>query len=128
MLTPPDEPKRRPNPLLWAAIGSIGAFLPPYHFRDLLDYLLPAAALVFLVFYFAKSRFAWHVLVADFLVVGPLYIFLSPSWRLQRLLHPGIIWVPIIGTCLLAGLLLWSRGRYFAYLEQQKQSAIDERI
>ena len=127
MLTPSDEPKCRRNPLLWAAIGSIGAFLPPYHFRDLLDYLLPATALVFLAFYFAKSRFAWHVLVADFLLVGPLYIFLSPSWRLQTLLHLDIIWVPIVATCLFAGLLFWSRGRYLAYLEQQKQFVIDQR-
>jgi hypothetical protein len=128
MLTPPDEPKCQRNPLLWAAIGSLGTFIPPYHFRSFVDFLLPAAALLFLIFYILKSRYAWYVLAADILFVSPLYIFLSPSWRLQTFLNSRIIWVAIIGTCLVATLLFWSRGRYFAYLEQQKQHGIDERI
>jgi hypothetical protein len=127
MLTPSKDPKPRRNPLFWAAFGTIGAFLPPYHFRDFLDVLLPASAVVFLWLYFAKSRFAWHVLVADLLVVIPLYAFLSPSWRLHRALNPSIIWFPTIGTFVFAGLLFWSRKRYFSYLEQQ-QLRIDKSV
>jgi hypothetical protein len=125
---PPSGAKLGRNPLLWGLFGAVGVLLPPWHFRDALDVLLPASAVVFLVLYFAKSRFAWHVLAFDVLCIGPLYVFLSPSWRLQRLLHPSIIWVPIVGTCFLAVLLFWSRGRYFTYLQQQKQAAVDDRI
>src|SRR5437870_4781869 len=120
MLTPPETKSRR-NPLLWGVFLAIGALLPPYHPRSFVDMLLPAWAVVFLVFYFAKSRFAWHVLAAEIFCITPLYVFLSPSWRLQSFLHPRIIWFPIIGTCVFAVLLFWSRGRYFAYLEQQRQ-------
>jgi len=116
------------NPLSWAVLGAIILLLPPYRFRDVFDMMLPASALVFLGFYFARSRFAWHVLAAELLIVTPLYVFFSFSWRLQRAMHPWIIWVPIVGTVLVAGLLFWSRKRYFAYLEQRKQSRDDERI
>ncbi|MFN2624331.1 MAG: hypothetical protein ABR611_15965, partial [Chthoniobacterales bacterium] len=116
------------NPLLWGALGAAGALLPPWHHRDAFDLLLPASAVIFLIFYFSKSRFAWHVLAAELLVVTPIYVFLSFAWRLQRALHPWIIWVPILGTVLIAGLLFWSRKKYFTYLEQQKEHAADERI
>ena len=86
---PPSGAKLGRNPLLWGLFGAVGVLLPPWHFRDALDVLLPASAVVFLVLYFAKSRFAWHVLAFDVLCIGPLYVFLSPSWRLQRLLHLG---------------------------------------
>jgi hypothetical protein len=125
MLTPIEEPKPPRNPLLWGALGTIGAFLPPYHFREFFDVLLPSSAILFLAFYFAKSRLAWHVLAADILIVIPLYAFLSPSWRLQRALNPGIMWFPIIGTFVFAGLLFCSRKRYFLYLEQQRQMRVD---
>jgi hypothetical protein len=121
MVMPIEKLKPRPNPLLWGALGAVGAFLPPYHFREFLDLLLPASALLFLVFYVAKSRFAWHVLAAGLLIVIPLYAFLSPSWRLYSALNPGIIWFPIIGTFVFAGLLLWSRKRYYSYVEQQRK-------
>jgi hypothetical protein len=121
---PPSGSKPRRNPLLWGVFAAIGALLPPWHFRDALDVFLPALTVVFLVFYFAKSRFAWHVLAADLLIMGPLYVFLSPSWRLQRFLHPSIIWVPIVITLVAFGLLIWSRKRYFQYLEQQRDSEI----
>src|SRR5437667_11042436 len=127
MLTP-SEIKPRRNPLLWGVFLAIGALIPPYHTRSFVDMLLPASAVVFLVFYFVKSRFAWHVLAAEIFCVTPLYVFLSPSWQLQTFLHPHIIWFPIIGTCVFAGLVFWSRDRYLAYLEQQKQSRDEQRI
>ena len=121
MLPPMEKPKPRRNPLLWGALGTIGAFLPPYHFRNVFDVLLPASALLFLVFYFAKSRYAWHVLAFDLLIVLPLYSCLSPEWRLHRALNPSVIWFPIIGTVAFAALLFWSRNRYISYLEQQRR-------
>ena len=121
MLTPHEAPKRRRNPLWWGAIGAFATFLPPYHFRDFADFLLPGAAVLFLIFYFAKSPFAWHILAANILLISPLFVFLSPSWRLQRHLHPEIIWFPIVATIVFLGLLFWSRRRYVEFLEQQKQ-------
>ena len=109
-------------------LGAIVLLLPPYRFREPFDLLLPVSGLVFLAFYFGKSRYAWHVLAAELLIVTPAYVFFSFSWRLQRAMHPWIIWVPIIGTVLIAALLFWSRERYFAYLEQRKATAADERI
>lgn len=105
------------NPLLWGLFAAIGSLLPPYHFRGLFDLLLPASALVFLLLYFLRSRFAWHVLATYILLAAPLYILLSPSWRLQTILHPSFIWFPVIGTCVCAILVFWSRKRYFSYLE-----------
>jgi len=125
---PPAGRKIGRNPLLWGVFLAIGALIPPYHTRSFIDMLIPAAAVVFLVFYVVKSRFAWHVLAAEVFCVTPLYVILSPSWRLQTFLHPSIIWFPIISTCVFAGLLFWSRGRYFAYLEQQRQMRDDQRI
>ena len=116
------------NPLAWAVLGGFVLLLPPYHFREAFDVMLPISALVFLAFYFARSHFAWHVLAAELLIITPLYVFFSFSWRLQRAMHPWIIWVPIVGTVLVAALLFWSRTRYFAYLEQRKQSRDDARI
>jgi hypothetical protein len=78
------------NPLSWAVLGAIILLLPPYRFRDVFDLMLPTSALVFLGFYFARSRFAWHVLAAELLIVTPLYVFFSFSWRLQRAMHPWI--------------------------------------
>ncbi len=114
--------KLRHNPLLWGVFGAIAALLPPYRFRDFLDLLLPAAALIFLIAYFLRSRFAWHILAANVLIVTPLYMFFSPSWHLQLILHPQITWFPIVATCVFALLVFWSRNRYFSYLEQQRES------
>jgi hypothetical protein len=125
---PPAGGRSVRNPLAWAVLGAIVLLLPPYHFREAFDVMLPISALVFLAFYFARSRFAWHVLAAELLIITPLYVCFSLSWRLQRAMHPWIIWVPIVGTVLVAGLLFWSRKRYFAFLEQRKQSRDDERI
>lgn len=111
--------RRRRNPLLWGVFMAIGALLPPYEFRDLLDPLLPALALVFLFLYFVRSRFAWHALAVEGLVIAPAYAFFSPSWRLQIALHPQIIWFPIIATCVFAAFVFWSRRRYFSYLASQ---------
>ncbi len=86
------------------------------------------AAAVFLGFYFSRSRFAWHILLIDFLIVWPLYTFLSLSWRIQIALHPRVMWVPIIVTSLLAAFLFWSRERYSVFLTEEKQSEIDSRI
>lgn len=108
------------NPLRWAVLGAIILLLPPYPHRDIFDLMLPGSAVVFLVFYFVKSRFAWHVLALEILVGIPLYTFFSYSWRLQRTLHPGITWVPAIGTILIATFLFCSRKNYFRYLAQQK--------
>lgn len=83
--------------------------------------VLPISGLVFLGFYFAKSRYAWHVLAMELLVVTPLFVFFSFAWRLQRALHPWIIWVPVVGTVAIAALLFWSRKRYFDYLDNLKQ-------
>jgi hypothetical protein len=113
-------PKR--NPLLWGVFGAVVALLPPYRFRDLLDLALPASALIFLIAYFLRSRFAWHVLAANVFIIAPLYVFLSPSWRLEMSLHPGIIWFPVVGTGLFALVVLWSRRRYFTYLEQSEKA------
>ncbi len=117
----PPEPCSRRNPLVWGIFVAIGALLPPWHFRDASDLLLPACGILFLVLYFVSSRFAWHVLAAHLLVVVPLYVFLSPSWRLQRLLDPRIIWFPAVCTIAALAFLIWSRRRYFEYLRQQKQ-------
>jgi hypothetical protein len=121
-----NKPSR--NPLLWGAFGAAGALLPPWHYRDASDLLLPASAVIFLIFYFSKSRLAWHVLAAELLVVTPIYVFFSFAWRLQRALHPWITWVPVVLTLPILGLLFWSRKRYFRYIEQQKDHAADERI
>jgi hypothetical protein len=124
----PHRDRSTRNPLSWAMFGAIVSLLPPYHFRDPFDLLLPASGLVFLAFYFARSRYAWHVLAAELFIVTPAFVFLSFSWRFQRAMHPWIIWVPIIGTLLIAALLFWSRQRYFAYLEQRKAANSGERI
>ena len=126
--TTPHRNRPTRNPLSWAVLGAIVLLLPPYRFREPFDLLLPVSGLVFLAFYFGKSRYAWHVLAAELLIVTPAYVFFAFSWRLQRAMHPWIIWVPIIGTVLIAALLFWSRERYFAYLEQRKATAADERI
>jgi hypothetical protein len=123
-----DRPSRSDrNPLWWAAVGSFAALLPPYHFLAFVDYLPRVAALVFLGLYFAKSRLAWHVLAADILLIGPVYFLLSPAWRLQIVLHPGIVWFPLAGTVVFGALLFWSRRRYLLYVEQKKFAA-DESI
>ena len=116
------------NPLRWGVFVAIVLLLPPYRFHDPLDVMLRASGVVFLAFYFARSRYAWHVLAAHLIVVAPLYVLLSFSWRLQRALHPWIIWVPIIGTVLAVVLLLWSRKRYFLYLERHRERAADQSI
>ena len=125
MVKPHDEPepKRRRNPLWWAALGAFATFLPPWHFRDFVDFLVPGAAVLFLIAYFAKSRFAWHILAANILFVTPMFFFLSPSWRLQTYLHPEIIWFPIVTTIVFLALLFWSRRRYLEYLAQSKEPA-----
>ncbi len=125
---PPAGGRPLRNPLGWAVLGAVVVLLPPYHFRDAFSAMLPVSGLVFLAFYSARSRFAWHVLAAELLIVTPLYVFFSFSWRLQRAIHPWIMWVPIVGTVLIAGLLFASRERYFKYLEQQKDRANDDRI
>jgi hypothetical protein len=107
------------NPLSWAVLGAFVLLLPPYRFREAFDLILPASALVFLALYFAKSRLAWHVLAVELLVVGPLFFCFSFAWRLQRALHPWIIWLPIVGTVFAVCVLLWSRKRYFNYLKQR---------
>lgn len=114
--------KRRRNPLLWGVFMAIGALIPPYEFRVLLDLLLPASGLVFLLLYFLRSRFAWHALAVEIIVIAPAYVLFSPSWRLQTVLHPQIIWFPIVGTCLFAALVFWSRRRYFSYLASQRDA------
>jgi len=126
MLAPKKDSKRKRNPLLWGVFAAIGALLPPYRFRDFLDLLLPASALVFFFAYFLRSRFAWHILAVNALVIAPLYMFLSPSWRLQVALHPQILWFPIVWICIFVFLVFWSRKRYFSYLEQQRETACDE--
>ncbi len=118
--SPRDNAKAR-NPLSWAVLGAIVLLLPPYRFRDICDLMLPISGLVFLVFYFARSRYAWHVLAIELLLVTPLFVFLSFAWRLQRALHPWIIWVPVLGTVMIAALLFWSRKRYFKYLANTKE-------
>jgi hypothetical protein len=116
-----DRPSRSGgrNPLWWAAIGSFAALLPPYHFHVFVDYLPRVGALVFLGLYFAKSRLAWHVLAVDILLIGPLYFLLSPAWRLQIFIHPGIVWFPVVGTLVFAALLFWSRPGYVHYVDQK---------
>ena len=116
------------NPLFWGMWVAIVLLLPPYRLSDPLDVMLRASAIVFLAFYFARSRYAWHALAAHIVVVTPVYALLSFSWRLQRALHPWIIWVPIVGTVLGGLLLLWSRKRYVGYLEHTNERAVDERI
>ena len=128
-----EEPARhhvRPtrNPLSWAVLWAIVSLLPPYRFRDPVDVLLPVSGLLFLPLYFARSRYAWHAAAAGLLIATPAYVLFSFDWRLQRAMHPWIIWVPIIGTVVFAAVLFWSRKRYFAYLEQRKDSAANERI
>jgi hypothetical protein len=124
----PEQSKRRRNPLFGAAFASFAVFLPPYHFHQLVDYMPQVAAAVFLGFYFFRSRFAWYILLIDFLLIFPLYTFLSLSWRIQIALHPRSIWFPIIATPLLAAFLFWSRERYFVFLKEEKQSEIDSRV
>ena len=96
--------------------------LPPYRVGDISYFVLPISGLVFLAFYFSKSRYAWHVLAVELLVVTPTYIFFSFDWRLQRALHPWITWVPIVATFLMLIWVVRSRRPYFTYLEQQRQS------
>jgi hypothetical protein len=120
--------RSRRNPLWWGVFAAIGALLPAYRFRDFLDLLLPSWAVAFLVVYFLRSKFAWHILAANAVVITPFYVFLSPSWRLQLALNPNIIWLPIVGTCLFALVVWWSRRGYFTYLEQQKKGAADDNI
>ena len=121
---PPAGGKPLRNPLSWAVLAAAVILLPPYHFREPFDLMLRASALLFLGLYFTKSRFAWHVLAAELLIVSPLYVFFSFSLRLQRALHPGIIWVSIIATLLCFGFVVSSRRRYFEFLEQQKQPEV----
>ena len=116
------------NPLSWGVVVAVIWLLPPYSFRDIYDFMVPASAVAFLAVYFARSRFAWHVLAIQVLVLVPLWVLFSFEWRLQRVLHPWIVWVPIVGTLFVAVILLRSRKRYFAYLEQQKHRVADERI
>ena len=95
--------------------------LPPYRFHESFDLLLPVSGLVFLAFYFARSRYAWHVLAAELLIVTPAYVSFSFSWRLQRAMHPWIIWVPIVGTVLIAALLLGRGGGILHILSSGRQ-------
>ncbi len=125
---PPAGGRPARNPLSWAVLGAVVLLLPPYRFGDISHLVLPVSGLVFLGFYFSKSRFAWHVLAAELLVITPAYIFFSFDWRLQRALHRWITWVPIVATLPIVRLLFWSRKRYFTYLEQQTERAADERI
>src|SRR4029077_3820138 len=82
-----------------------------------------AVSVLFIILYFVRSRFAWHVLAADIFVITPIFVLLSPSRRLQLYLHPQIIWFPILGTCVFGALVIWSRKRYFAYLEKRPASS-----
>jgi hypothetical protein len=122
---PSGQKPRRRNPLLWGLIAAIASLLPPYHFRSFVDLLLPTAAAVFIIFYFMRSYFAWHVLAVDIFVITPVFVLLSPSWRLQLHPHPQIIWFPIVGTCIFGALVIWGRKRYFAYLEQPRASSTE---
>lgn len=123
-----DPAARARNPFFPAVLGAVIVLLPPYHFRDPFDVVLQASALVFLTFYFARSRYAWHVLAVELLVFLPLSFLFSSAWRLLRASHPWVVWVPIVSTALLLAFLVWSRPRYFAYLEQRKAAAANERI
>ena len=119
---PSGTPRRRRNPLVWGIFVAIGALLPPWQFRDVSDLMMPAGGVAFLLLYFAKSRFAWHALAAHLLIIVPVYVFLSPSWRLQRLLDPSIIWFPILYTAVAIVFLIWSRTRYPAYLKKRREA------
>ena len=117
-----DKPPYR-NPLLWGLFLAIASLLPPYHIRSSMDLLFPAVSVLFIILYFVRSRFAWHVLAADIFVITPIFVLLSPSWRLQLHLHPQIIWFPILGICVFGALVIWSRKRYFSYLEKRRASS-----
>jgi hypothetical protein len=112
------------NPLSWALLVALIWLLPPYDSRSFFDLMRPVSGFVFLAFYFAKSRFAWHVLAAELLIISPCYVFFSFSWRLQRVLRPGIEWVPIVATLLMLVFVVRSRRPYLDYLEQQRQSEV----
>jgi hypothetical protein len=121
---PPSGAKPRRNPLLWGVFAAIGALLPPYHFRGVVDMLLPGAFVFFLILFFLRSPYAWHVLAAIVLVVGPLYVFLSLEWRLVLFFHPGVTWVHVAFILIGLFLVLYCRKPYFAYLEGEKNARI----
>ena len=120
----PSENRISRNPLSWALLVAVVLLLPPYDSRSFFDLMRPVSALAFLAFYFAKSRFAWHVLAAELLIISPCYVFFSLSWRVQRALRPGIEWVPIVCTLLMLVFVIRSRRPYFDYLEQQRRSEV----
>lgn len=95
--------------------------------HDFADVLWAGSAVVFLVFYFLQSRFAWHALAVNLMVAAPIYMFFAPSWRLQRAFHPGIIWFPVAYLCVAAIFLFWSRRRYVSYLTQRGEREGSER-
>ncbi len=87
-----------PQSVVVGVVVAVISLLPPYSFHGVFDVMVPAAALTFLAFYFARSRFAWHVPAIQVLSITPLYVLFSFSWRFQRALHPWIVWVPVVGT------------------------------
>ena len=120
MTLPVDEPRRKRNPLVWGVFVAMGAIMGAYRFRDVPDVFWAGSAIVFLVLYFLRSRFAWHALTVNLMVAAPLYMFLAPSWRLQLGLHPGIIWFPVVYMCVAVSYDVWSRRRYLSYLSRSE--------
>lgn len=120
MTRPVDEPQRKRNPLVWGVFVAIGALVGAYRFRDFPDLLWAGSAIVFLVFYFLRSRFAWHALAVNLIVAAPVHMFFAPSWRLQRTLHPDIIWFPLAYMCIAVSFVIWSRRRYLSYLNRSE--------
>ena|SRR5687767_700818 len=121
------ESRRKRNPLVWGVFVAIGALIGAYRFRDFPDVLWAGSALVFLVLYFLRSRFAWHALAVNLVVAAPVYMFFAPSWRLERALHPGIIWFPAAYMCVAVIFLVWSRRRYASYLTRCAEEKRSER-
>lgn len=106
--------------MLWGLFAAIGALLPPYHLHNFLRVILIAAFLLFLGLYFLKSRFAWHVIAIAVVAITPLYVLFTPPDAGLKLELPNLLWFHVAFFCIGVLLVLWSRKRYFTYLEDQK--------
>jgi hypothetical protein len=128
----PADPKCL-NPLRYVAFAALALTImdvaEPFIFHramDVISIMHIPVALLFLLLYQFRSRWAWHVVAAWVLLsfFGYWILRLSGLSRYQPRPHePSIFFVVVFHAALCAGLFIWvwrARERYFRYLEDNR--------
>jgi hypothetical protein len=128
----PADPKCQ-NPLRYVAFAAlaltimdVAAPLVFHRAMDVMEIVQIPVAILFLVLYQLRSRWAWHV-VAAWIPFGffAYWILRSSGYsRYQPRPHePSVVFTAVFHAALCAGLFLWvirARTRYFRYLQDER--------